>query len=173
MDVVELLLSHGATLESADILSHTTLYRAASKGHFKICRKLLGLGANPNTKTTDSNQTVLDQAIANDKQNTVKVLREEGAEIEGKDSQFRTPLFRAAAERKLEVCRGLLDYNADPNTEQVYISSLDCLMAAMKVSSYNGYASIAELLAEYDADLEKRDSAGRTSLYLAAEYRHL
>lgn len=173
-NAIEFLLDHGATLESTDSESRTTLLRAAICGHSLLCSKLLKRGANPNAKTKDGVQTVLGQAAANSNKDTIVALLDGKADIEGKDSRQRTPLFRAAgAPRKLEVCRELLDRGANPNPQLASPYEVNHRMTPLNFASFRGLSSVVQLLLEYGADLEGLDESGSTSLYIAAEYGHL
>lgn len=56
VDIVELLLSHGAQLNAEDFQQWTPLHFAAENGHAELARKLLDLGMPPNAQAVKFRQ---------------------------------------------------------------------------------------------------------------------
>jgi ankyrin repeat protein len=167
---VKFLLENGAQVEQQDNCGRTALFRAATNGHSEVCRTLIAYGARPNTACHDRLQTALGSAAAEGKENTVLALLELGADIEGTDSWMRTPLFRAAATGKIQVCELLLENYAEPNPKMAYS---DWVMPVLHVACFKGHAVVVELLEAYGADPEALDEYGCTALFVAAEYGKL
>lgn len=170
---VTFLLDQGADVDSCDNLGRTILFRAATNGHFGLCRTLIQRGADTNNNSKDNDQTILGQAAGNGKITTVNVLLEAGTQVEGEDSKSRTPLFRAATTGKLNVCRALLDHKASPNTGPAYMSlpgGDEVWTTTLGGAILSGHTDIVKLLVERGADLEATDEYSRTPLFLAAEY---
>lgn len=172
---VRFLLNSGAEADSLDSFSRTALYRAAENGHFGVCNDLMQWDANPDALVNGGDSTTLGEAASNGRLKTVVALLEGGAEIEGRDNRWRTPLFRAAAESELDVCRVLLERGASPNPGLALPADEECQwrMTPLQVATFFDFDAVAELLMDYDVDLEEADAWGRTALFLAAELGNL
>ena len=100
----------------------------------------------------------------------VKDAIEHGADVNGKDSEYRTPLMRSAANnywKEPEISRYLLEHGADPN-----IVDYDGRTALIHATMSNQFCDkeVKNLL-EHGADPNIQDDQGKTALmYLAEEY---
>ncbi|XP_069468640.1 ankyrin repeat and SOCS box protein 12 [Ambystoma mexicanum] len=120
---LEVLLAHGAEVDSLDVKAQTPLFTAVSAGHLDCVKVLLSAGANPCGSIYNSSSPVLTAAREGD----VNILREllhHGAETNVKsklpawasnNSGSSGPLYLAAVYGHLECFRMLLLYGADPN----------------------------------------------------------
>lgn len=116
-NVVRLLIKNGADL-------HITLYGyamdiknalsiACDKGHENMVSILLENGANPNENCGDF--SALKWAIRRESFNICKILLDNGAHPDESDSTQESPLMRAAFNRQPDICKLLLDHQADIN----------------------------------------------------------
>ncbi|KAM8960241.1 ankyrin repeat and SOCS box protein 8 isoform 1-T2 [Pelodytes ibericus] len=113
-DCVELLLEHGAHVDSLDGYQRTALHYAAEKDDSCV-EVLLEYGANPNAP--DGNQdTPLHWAAFKNMAGCVKALLDGGAKVNARDYNQDTPLSWAVMKGNLESVRLLLDYGAQPDT---------------------------------------------------------
>ncbi|RFN44913.1 ankyrin repeat domain-containing protein [Fusarium flagelliforme] len=97
----------------------------------------------------------------------VKLLLEEGAGIEAKDSDWsRTSLSWAAEEGQEAVVKLLLEKGADVNTKSLFDETPVYLSAA------KGYEAVVRLLLEKGADIHIAGFYGQTPLRVAAERGH-
>jgi len=79
LEVVKLLLEHGADPNVKNRDGKTPLHNAASEGHLEVVKLLLERGADPNVKDDDGN-TPLHNAAWRGHLEVVKLLLEHGAD---------------------------------------------------------------------------------------------
>ncbi|KAL4648802.1 ankyrin repeat and SOCS box protein 12-like, partial [Arapaima gigas] len=120
---LEVLLSHGAEVDSLDVKAQTPLFAAVSGKHVDCVVALLKAGADPNGSTYNNCSPVLTAARDGD----VDILREllqYGAEVNvrpkvpdwaSSGSACRGPLYLSAVYGHLDCFKLLLLYGADPN----------------------------------------------------------
>ena len=106
---VQLLLSRGADIHAGDADHATVLHQAALKGHEHILLMLLDSGAHIESKTFLTGSTALLYAAT---EIVVRLLFEDGADINSTNNYGVTPLIRAAKDNQKAVVRFLLDNGA-------------------------------------------------------------
>lgn len=120
---LEVLLAHGAKLDSLDVKAQTPLFTAVSGKYLSCVLALLKAGANPNGSIYNNCSPVLTAAREGD----VEILREllrHGAEVNTRSkvllwasnaSVSSGPLYLAAVYGHLDCFKVLLLYGADPD----------------------------------------------------------
>ena len=124
------LLKKGAEVNWADEDGRTILMHAilAENASFEIVELLIKNGANVRVCEPEQQWTALHFAAREGHSDIVKLLLENGAEVDAKDSFGNTPLWRAVMTFKGDdrVIRLLLSHKADMNIENNYgISPLE------------------------------------------------
>lgn len=174
------------------------LIQAVDKQNTGAVRKLLALGADPNRAV--DNMLPLALAASENDIETMTVLIEAGAQVDGKNSDGNTPLFWAAYHGHEEAVSWLLEKRADPNVRYVsgrsvlspvcmhgYSGILKMLLDAgakpiytchadgetpLMIAAYNGRYDCVEVLLEAGADPYVKDKHGNTALSFAKDCGH-
>ncbi len=110
VDVVELLLDHGAPIEACDHLGRGSLYWAAYLGHRAVVELLLDRGADLHARD-QRGDTPLHGAASNviDPE-VLRTLIERGARIDVVDDIGATPLDLAEREGERELMQSMRDW---------------------------------------------------------------
>ena len=114
IEIVEVLLSAGASLNSTTRLgSYTPLHLASKMGRDTVIRALLGAGQDPNVPAL-SGMTALHYAAASGSVGAIDVLVDRGAELDSKEYEGgQTPLMFAAALNRVQGVEALTRHGAD------------------------------------------------------------
>jgi ankyrin repeat protein len=142
--MVELLISKGADVNTKEQMNYTPLHKAAMNGHYEIAESLVAADANVNTVDASYRTPIYKAVLAGHKQiagllvrnkahipfhelhfaafmgnlSKVKMFIEEGADVDSKDGQGRTPLLFAALGGNKQVVEFLVDKGADINARK-------------------------------------------------------
>ena len=162
-DIVQLLLSKGASIEATDKDNDTPLHIAVWKGHTSTVELLLSKGALIEA-TNYYNNTPLHRAASNGHTSTVELLLSKGASIEATDYCNSTPLHNAALNGHTSTVELLLSKGA--SIEAMNKSNDTALHRAV----FYGHTSTVELLLSKGASIETTNKDNSTPLHLAAEY---
>jgi uncharacterized protein len=113
-DLVDLLLAHGADINSPSQRGETTLMRAVQGAMPAMIEHLLEKGADPNLQD-DEGQTALMRAVNYQQPAGLKILIDHGAKMEIKDKKGRTALMWACYYIYDPNIQFLIDHGADIN----------------------------------------------------------
>ncbi|KAL4630813.1 myotubularin-related protein 8-like isoform X2 [Arapaima gigas] len=120
---LEVLLAHGAEVDSLDVKAQTPLFTAVNGRHLNCVLALLKAGANPNGSIYNNCSPVLTAAREGDAE-ILKELLKHGAEVNARSkvllwasntSISSGPLYLSAVYGHLECFKILLLYGADPD----------------------------------------------------------
>jgi hypothetical protein len=109
VDVVKILLEHGADVNPRNVDGITPLHLATVAGHVDVARILLEHGADVNTKNED-NQTPLHYAAIEGHAVVARLLLEHGADPSIRDRDGKTPLDIARKKKHKEVVRVIEEF---------------------------------------------------------------
>jgi ankyrin repeat protein len=114
LDVVKMLLEHGAAVNFQRGARETPLRGAAGEGHVEVVKLLLSRGADPNLVDA-SGFAPLNTAAFNGKREVVDLLIAAKAYVDHARFEQVTPLMDAAERGHADVVRALLRAGANPN----------------------------------------------------------
>ncbi|KAJ5928365.1 hypothetical protein N7466_007321 [Penicillium verhagenii] len=163
-DIVRLLLDRGAEIEATDSSGRTALLIAVKEGLEDIVKLLLGRGAEIEVRDS-SGRTALSYSVEGNCEGIAGLLLEQGADTEAKDCSERTALFYAFPDGRLGV--GMRSHWADYSDASIY-GDTTAPMYGMK----KHHDDIILLLLHHKADIEAKDSFGRTVIFYAAVTSH-
>ena len=145
MDIAKILLENGADISPA-------LQYAASSGKLEIIEFLLKCNADV-SDINDERCTPLHHAVRNnswevsDRLKAMKILLENGANVNAKDSELDTPLFSAIYIGNIEIIKLLLEYDVNIDAFDIYGDS------ALHLAVENRHAEIVEILLQKGANV--------------------
>uniref|UniRef100_I3RSE8 Poly [ADP-ribose] polymerase n=1 Tax=Drosophila buzzatii TaxID=7264 RepID=I3RSE8_DROBU len=185
-EVVEFLLSSGASIQACDEGGLHPLHNCCSFGHAEVVRLLLKAGASPNT-TDNWNYTPLHEAASKGKVDVCLALLQHGANHTIRNSEQKTPL-ELADDATRPVLTG--EYRKDELLEAARSGAEDRLLALLTPLNVNCHASdgrrstplhlaagynrigIVEILLANGADVHAKDKGGLVPLHNACSYGH-
>jgi len=163
LSMMKELIEKGVNV-SSKVCGCTPLMYAAFYGKKDMVDFLLNLGADVNEYNL-SRVTALMWAVERGQHSIAQTLLENGAKVNTKDEKGLTALYKATkmgciAMVKLLVEIGKADVNLQAGPE------FDC-STALQEAAYNGHEEIVRYLIEHDADVNEKNSKGRTALVRA------
>ena len=176
INVVRLLLEHGADVHAQDKVHATPLQLASCNGMVEIARILLDAGATTNSKSL-LGRSPLHAAVEgrpssfiNNHVLLAKLLLEHGAELDMLDDDDRTPLHLASYFGKVEMALTLLNAGAYTNAMDAEGQTPLHLVVVSRFldDSQGDRVGIAQLLLDHGADMNAKDHNRATSLDLAS-----
>ena len=125
-DIVQLLLTKGASIEAVNKCNDTPLHNAALYHHYSTVELLLSKGALIEATNNDNN-TPLHLAVQDGPTSTVGLLLSKGASIEATNKDNNTPLHLAARHGSTTIVKLLLSKGASIKaTDKDNNTPLDC-----------------------------------------------
>lgn len=173
LQLIQLLLSKGADVNARDNTGTTVLHEACYRGSEAMVTLLLDNGADIEAAMNDGT-TAFRWAIFWKKEEIVKLLLKRGVNVHARTNDGSTVLHSAVLLRYERIVRLLLENGLaeDVNVVSepgVYGNSMYCTALHYTATS-GGDEVIGRLLLENGADIEARDSLGKTALIWATEF---
>ena len=163
-ELVNILLKHGASVETPNEAGVTPLHMAVAHANEPAVVALLEGGASLATVDSDGDTALHHAAFSQTNQaDLVNMLLKHGASIEARNNVGATPLLVAighdnepAAVALLEGGASLATVDSDGNTALHYAASLE-----------NNQAELVNMLLKHGASIEARNNVGVTPLHAA------
>ncbi|XP_063992926.1 poly [ADP-ribose] polymerase tankyrase [Diachasmimorpha longicaudata] len=185
-ELVEFLLSAGASIQARDDGGLHPLHNACSFGHSDVVRLLLEAGANPNTRD-NWNYTPLHEAAIKGKIDVCIALLQHGADPNIRNTEGKTALELAEPVTK-PVLTG--EYRKDELLEAARSGNEEKLLQLLNPLNVNCHASdgrrstplhlaagynrarVVQILLQHGADVHAKDKGGLVPLHNACSYGH-
>jgi len=133
VDLVPLLLKHGASVGARNVNQAVPLHLACQKGHFQVVRCLLDSNAKPNKKDISGN-TPLIYACSNGHHEVAALLLQHGASINLSNNKGNTALHEAVIEKHVFVVELLLLHGASVQVlNKRQCTAVDCAEQNSKI----------------------------------------
>ncbi|KAF8492409.1 hypothetical protein F5888DRAFT_1909189 [Russula emetica] len=145
VDILSLLIQHGADVNGRNRIGDTPLFLASMNARLEAGQFLLNHGADIDARN-EFNNTALIYAIFWGNIEFARMLLERGAVINARCQCDKTPLHCATGEGRTELVRLLLDHGADVSARDGDGDT------PSELGSHDGYPEIVELLSEYRAN---------------------
>ena len=165
-DVVELLIEKGCRVNAKDHDGATPLYYALRARRTRIAKTLIAAGAEKVAVKNEAGQTMLHDAYWWKDLELIRLLLDNGADTEERDTDGRTLLHLAARDPNQGLVELLLAHHADVNAK-----NRGGLTPLHYVAS-SGQGDLASHLLTHSADVSAQDDNGDTPLHSAALHGH-
>ena len=162
VQMLDALLERNVEIDAVDAVGRTALNLAAEHGTPETVEKLLAHGANPNLHPFDELGT-LNQALIKKRHRIIKILLDNGAEVNKKDTWGWYPLFQAC--KDFLSTSMLLDAGADPNMDLVGGAQL------IHFAARAGQTKTVELLLDRGIEVDRREGVDYNNIQPTALYR--
>ena len=162
-DIVQLLLTKGASIEAVDKDNDTPLHLAARSGHTSTVKLLLSKGASIEV-TSYYNHTPLHFAANYGHTSIVELLLSKGASVEAMDEDNDTPLHLAARHGRTSIVELLLSKGASIEATSKGNST------PLHFAALYSHTSTVELLLSKSASIEATNHDNYTPLQLARRF---
>ncbi|KAJ7059432.1 hypothetical protein C8F01DRAFT_1370371 [Mycena amicta] len=174
LDVVRLLLEHGADVNMQGGHYGNALQAASHSGHLDVVRLLLEHGADVNMQGGHYGNA-LQAASHSGHLDVVRLLLEHGADVNAQGGHYGNALRRhygnalqaASAGGHLDVVRLLLEHGADVNAQGGLYGN------ALQAASAGGHLDVVRLLLEHGADVNMQGGHYGNALQAASAGGHL
>ena len=161
LDIVQLLLKHGANIEARDHSGRTALSHAVWGAHEDVVWQILKAGGNARSGDRDG-WTPLHEAAALGHPGIVRKLLENGGNPFDKDDEQRTVLHLASGGGHLMVVETLLGAGSD-------VSESDKIgRTSLHLAALGGHELVLQTLINAGANVQAVDINGQTVLHAAA-----
>jgi ankyrin repeat protein len=189
--LLETLIEAGATIGIKDRSGRTVLHLFAMQNNESAIQKIISCGLDVNTVDRNK-QTALHHSVRNSipevrlvepttyrRENVLSfmsqsshsrlsiLLIENGADVDSRDADKRTPLHWAVMRSDVAHVALLLEHKADPNIEDLNGE------APLHMAVQRRHSGIVSLLVDYGADVNACDSDDMTPSQLAIEARDI
>jgi ankyrin repeat protein len=166
LDVMMLLLEHGADVAAVKWAEHTPLYEASKRRRLDMMSLLLDHHADVNSLSKGGRSALCDASFEGDLE-VARVLLQRGADADIGDNGDWTPLIAASRNGHPDVIRLLLQNGASVDSRN------NPGRTALELASGDGNLDVVCLLLQNGANVDSRSDGGWTPLAFASANGHL
>lgn len=165
-DVVQLLLVHGADINSKDADGRSTLYVLALDNRLAMAKYLVSQGADVETRDLEGRTPLHVSAWQGHTEMVCLLLSHGRAAVDACDLENRTALHSASWQGHSAIVRLLLEHGAAPD------HTCNQGATALGIAAQEGHELCVVALLEHGANPNHSDSCGRNALRVAAKSGH-
>lgn len=168
--ILQFLLENGANVNAADKFGNTPLHFRFdddydTDGQLNVAQLLIENGANVNAKAKRDGITPLHQAASNRHLDFVKVLIQNGAQVDPTDNEEKTPLHLACEKNYTEIAKFLIENGANVHAKDD-LNQTPIHHACQNRHVAWGSLQLIHLLIENGCDLNEKSGDGWAPLHL-------
>jgi ankyrin repeat protein len=165
LQIVQLLVEHGADVNTAGGIYGYPLQAASHGGHLVVVRSLIEHGADVNVQGGEYGNA-LQAASFNGHMDIVRLLIDHDANVNAPAGQFGNALQAASYNGHISIIQLLIEHGADVNAQ-------GGLYNALQAASIHGHINIIQLLIEHDADVNAQGGEYGNALQAASTNGHI
>jgi ankyrin repeat protein len=162
IDMIQLLLDNGSSVEDTDDRGQTVLHEVAQSGDIVILRMILHRGAL--IDALGPRGTALTVAARLGRCSIVLTLLDWGADLS--DCKWHAPLLAAAYEEHFDIVEHILLHG-------IQINEFGSLGTALYQAVWNGLETLVKILLKHGAEADAHEEGTRTPLQIATAQRRL
>ena len=164
--LLPLLIEKGANIEARDLQGRTPLCNAIISDSPTSAGYLIRHGADINANCEDSNTlgTLLFEAVRQRKEWALKLLLEEGANLQARDVKGRRALYYAVRRGPASIVKVLLDHGATENAAAGPASTTG--LTLLHCAMFEPNVTIVEMILKAGVDANGQDLVGDTALHM-------
>eukprot|EP01083_Nonionella_stella_P125022 377919_1 len=142
---------------------------ATQRGHYDIVSEIMNHVKMNVNQTDQDHKSLLHIACSMGNVYTVNQLLSKGADPNPVDKENRTPLYIAAENGYVDVCKCLLSMNQDDDIKVDVHTPSKSGKSPLYAASENGHVDVVSYLLSQGANVRQETCRGKIALYAAAE----
>jgi len=160
LEVVEILVSHGASVNSRDCYNHTPLMEAAGVDNLEVLKYLVERGADVDASDKGGCTALFYTVSSENSVDAIRYLVSKGASITHRSKLGYTALHFAALHGNREAVKELLALGASPEFVKVDSLKPDYIPPPLLLAASHGHTKVVDVFLEHqDCTTELRIDA--------------
>ena len=140
IEAAKMFLAEGMNINACDEKGQSALMQASLWGQVEMVKLLLDKGADAKIRSKETQGTALMEAVAGQHPNIIRLLAQNGADVNARDILNRSPLHIACMWDFVEVAKVLMELGA--KTDALDMNDL----TPLKLAEQNGNTKIVQFL---------------------------
>lgn len=162
LSILKLLLKHGADMNAWAIVEGTALTISITSGNIDFVKTLVENGVDVNFRHQYLVPAIFFAANSKHRNEILKILLENGADPNDRNSDSMTPLMLTSMTNNLDGCKILIEHGADVNVQREKKLGGE---APLFYAVQSGYFDIVKLLCDNGANVKLKKSDGTSPIH--------